>query len=276
MRSSRRAPLSGPIAPSTATVGHIVVGQHDREARGAARGACRRRSPLSAMPRRRARRARSRRPRARENSARACARSTATARSGTPSARAARDGARARRRCRRRANAGCAARQRPQTAGVGLRAAVHPVGAEERDRRAREIEVVHGVAVGNRRARRARSRMPSRQPETLCRWTRPMPNVAHRPPTKSRHGSSTCRREVEACARRRRRGAPRPASGRRPRWRDSAGNASRDASISARTWCSVPPPWPWMTCSTPAAGRERARRCACAAARSGRSGSAAM
>jgi hypothetical protein len=31
--------------------------------------------------------------------------------------------------------------------------------------------------------------------------------------------------------------------------------AARDASISERAWCSVPPPpWPWITCSTPGDG----------------------
>ena len=36
-----------------------------------------------------------------------------------------------------------------QNAGVGLRAAIHAVDAEEEDRRAGEREIVHRVAVGN-------------------------------------------------------------------------------------------------------------------------------
>ncbi len=146
MRSSRRAPLSGPIAPSTATVGTSSSGRSN-----AARDA--RSSPA---PRRAGRRRRAVRDHL---------------------GRALREIAREhRRRPLRRGDEKCALREQVAMArpprrdvdagepgpgaeaaragrGVGHRAAIHAVGPEERDRRAREIEVVHRVAVGKIEAR---------------------------------------------------------------------------------------------------------------------------
>ena len=154
------------------------------------------------------------------------------------------------------ANAGCARKAGATDGRIGFLVAVAAVGTEEQDRRAREIEVVHRVAVGHAdRGERfddalaaARNVVQMDQSDPECRADsadelgpclvgRGGADRTRAPRRRSRC-SSTCQRSPMAIAR---------------KWRHSV----RDASIRARAWCSVPPPCPWMTCRTPRTGPSR-------------------
>ena len=145
-RSSRRAPLSGPIAPSTATTGRPSSAASAAACASRRRATCRAALPCGmtrdlvlgkVAPQH------GRRP-------------AATARSRTRRARAARDASRARPRCRCPANSGCAARQAAQTAASVTAPQYGPASVEKGDRRTGEIEIVHGVAVRHVERRQAR------------------------------------------------------------------------------------------------------------------------
>ncbi len=161
------------------------------------------------------------------------ARPTATARSGTPRPRAARDAAPATRRCPCRANAGCAREAAAAHAAASVcGAAIHAVGAEERDRRAREVEVVHRVAIRNlERGERAQGcRRGSRR---CCAGGRDRCRRSRTARRRNRRQLSPGPRVKRSCACRRRPGAPRRCQRRRPRWRGSGGSV-RATRRSAR------------------------------------------